>query len=108
MKLKIFFLLLMVSCNQVSNNGAERNNLPVFFTYGESFPNGYAGDGNGHDTITQKFGFYIKRVAGCLVTEGLEDSVKVNNTKSDLKMTKKYGYDWKQKFEEQTKLKLSF
>lgn len=79
--------------------------LPTFLLYGELMPIDYIED---RDTlITQKYGFNLKRVAYCDVTNELIDSVKVINTANSLKMQQKHGKQWIANFETKTHLKVS-
>ncbi len=86
-------------------NKNEKNEIPTFLIYGEIPPVGYLEEQD--STIAKKFGFNIKRVAGCDVTEELIDSIRKINKKNDLIMQFQYGKDWKREFEIQTNIKLS-
>ncbi len=79
--------------------------LPLFQIYGELAPVGYVDSAN---PITEKYGFRVERVAGCEVDSSESNSVDSNNKKSLEAMNEKYGKDWRKKFFDATKLKLSF
>lgn len=86
-------------------NKIEKNEIPTFLIYGEIPPVGYLEEQD--SSIAKKFGFNIKRVAGCDVTEELVDSIKKINQKNDQIMQLQFGKDWKREFEIQTNLKIS-
>ena len=87
----------------VNNTDSVKSETVVFLNYGMIIP-GYALE---IDSVkTKKFGFIIKNVAGCEVTDALLDRIKTNNEASDLKMKTKYGNNWQQDFEKTAKLKL--
>ena len=102
-------IILLFSCKQkpTKQNFDEITNVsvPTFLIYGELVPNGYVKEKD--SSVTQQFGFNIKRVAGCEVTNKLVARVKENNEKNNLIMRSKYGTNWKQKFETAAKLKLA-
>lgn len=116
-KLLILFLLFaLLSCNENTintiNNKQDNNiagavlldTLPVFQIYGELAPADYIDDDN---PITEKYGFRVKRVAGCEVDDDILNSVHKNNQRSLKIMNQKYGKNWIQDFENKTKYKLS-
>ena len=87
----------------VNNTNSVKNETVVFLNYGMIIP-GYALE---IDSVkTKKFGFIIKNVAGCEVTDALLDSIKTNNEASNLKMKTKYGKNWQLDFEKTAKMKL--
>ena len=112
---RILFLFtvfsVIISCSKkadkqtiiVKNTDSVKSETVVFLNYGMIIP-GYALE---IDSVkTKKFGFIIKNVAGCEVTDALLDSIKTNNEASDLKMKTKYGNNWQLDFEKNAKLKL--
>lgn len=109
----IGFFSLLISCQQASKQPnvvetapkIDTVSIPVFLVYGELPPVGYAEEED--SLITQKFGFHIKRIAGCEITTQLVDSVKTINQENNSVMKSKYGNDWGQKFETTAKLKLA-
>lgn len=85
-------------------NSKGEDSLKVFLIYGELAPYGYLDDEN---SITEKYGFKLKRVAGCEVEESMvRDVLKQNNT-ALIEMNKKYGDDWIKEFEKKTQYKLA-
>ena len=110
MKLLILLCFFLVSCKKVSTNikytakqvATVKKELPTFFIYGEPPPIGYLCDEN---SITEKYGFKVKRVAGCEVSQKLIDEVNLNNAKMIIIMNKKYGNNWLKNFEKKTGLK---
>lgn len=114
MRYTCFFIIsiLFLSCNQEADKPQKLQNLPkkepqktIFLIYGELAPTGYIKEQD--SSITQKFGFCVKRITGCEVTPELTDSVKVINQKNNSLMQSKYGKDWIQKFEKETNMKLA-
>lgn len=49
--------------------------------------------------IDEKWNIYHKRVAGCLVTSELVDSVRTFNDITQEKLVAKYGSDWKDRYD---------
>lgn len=114
MKKLLYFTLifLAISCEtkiEKPNSGeiakSTKPDIPAFLVYGELPPVDYAEDQD--STTTKKFGFVVKRVAGCEVTNSLLDSVHTINKESDEKMIAKYGENWKENFEKKSNLKLA-
>ncbi len=109
----ITVLSIVVSCKQKSTkqkfietpNKSVTESIPTFLIYGELMPDGYIKQKD--SSITQKFGFNIKRVAGCEITNKLVDSVKTINQKNNEIMRSQYGNNWKQKFETATRQKIA-
>lgn len=81
-----------------------KEELPTFMIYGEAFPVDYADEKD--SLITQKFGFKMKRVAGCEISNVLKQSVISNNRKEDQKMQQLFGKNWKEDFTKKYKLEL--
>lgn len=78
--------------------------LPVFETYGELPPQGYLYDA---DTITERYGFKLKNLAGCEV-DGLDlPAIQCHNRAVRDQLAKKYGKQWLEKFERETHYKLA-
>ena len=78
--------------------------LPVFFIYGELAPMGYL---NGEDPITEKYGFKLKRIAGCEISNTIIKKAYTQNQKSFKEMNTKYGKYWIDEFEKKSKYKLA-
>lgn len=66
-----------------------------FLTYG--FPN--VERDKLKDLISSQWKIKYESVAGCTVTQKLMDSVRAENEKTDLALQKKYGKNWKEKYE---------
>lgn len=78
--------------------------LPVFETYGELPPQGYLYDA---DTLTERYGFKLKNLAGCEV-DGLDlRAIQRHNRGVRDQLAKKYGEQWLEKFERETHYKLA-
>lgn len=87
----------------VKNTDSIKSETVVFLNYGMIIP-GYALE---IDSVkTKKFGFIIKNVAGCEVTDALLYRIKTNNETSNLKMKTRYGNNWQLDFEKTAKMKL--
>lgn len=81
-----------------------KDKLPTFMIYGEPYPVGYAEEQD--SLVTEKFGFKIKRVAGCEISNVLKQSVINNNRKENQKMEQLFGKNWKENFAKKSKLEL--
>jgi hypothetical protein len=46
------------------------------------------------EVVANKWGFTYKRVAGCMVTQKLQDNVKLHNESVNLALTDKFGKNW--------------
>lgn len=100
-------LLLTLACNQ-----AKKQSLPkkieketiTYFTYGELPPAGYVY----YDTVFNmpKYAFKIKNMGGCEPVGVDYEKLGQTNQKTATYMYKKFGKNWAQDFETQTKLKL--
>ena len=110
MKQILILLLFFISCKKDSSIIATldaqitvvQNELPTFFIYGELSPVGYL---SGENPITEKYGFKVKRVAGCEVKQKTIDDCTSNNKNAMALMNKKYGKNWLKNFEKETGLK---
>ena len=87
----------------IKTDSSVQDSLAVFFIYGELAPDGYLDDEN---SITESYGFKLKRIAGCEVDETIVNEAHVLNKKTLIEMNKKYGNDWMDSFEKKTKYKL--
>jgi hypothetical protein len=77
--------------------------LPTFQIYGELAPVGYLDSKN---PITEKYGFFMERIAGCAVGSDEAKEVSKNNAEALVKMNVKYGDNWQANFEKETGYKL--
>ncbi len=84
---------------------SKTENLATFLILGEIAPVGYTEEQD--SVITQHYGFTIKRVADCEVTDELLTLVKIANEKNDALMQQRYGKDWIANFEQKSNLKLA-
>ena len=96
--------LLVLSQDRDGIEKSENEKMPTFLIYGELAPVDYLDDEN---VITEKYGFKLRRVAGCAVSLSLVISVKLNNRVAFRRMNKRYGEDWMQRFENETNWKLA-
>ncbi len=102
----VFFTNKTENVNYVENESEE--DIVTFFLYGELLTDDYIDpylDEN-VEKITKKFGFIVERIAGCELTSDLEETARIQNKKSNIKMKLKYGDNWKNDFENKTKKKL--
>mgnify|MGYP000645707263 CR=1 FL=1 len=110
-------ILLFMSCNnsKKTTQTSDKNQadtittenievLPTFQIYGESLPVGYLDDEN---PITEKYGFRMKRIAGCTLGSDEAKKAKQNNAQLMKKMNEEYGVDWRAVFEKETGFKLA-
>lgn len=116
--LSIILLTVLYSCSGQTNTDKIENQhqesiqtdantqdeLAVFLIYGELAPDDYLDDAN---SITEGYGFQLKRIAGCEVDEAILNEAHSQNKKSLEFMNKKYGKDWMDAFEKKTNYKLS-
>lgn len=106
------FLFVLSQCQKdsakISSTPLTLEKIPTFEVYGELAPIDYVDGYNPkHDSITKKYGFLMKRVADCEVTDGLVRKANRNNQKALEEMNKKYGENWQSQFEKETGLKLA-
>jgi hypothetical protein len=96
----------VIEFRDIENEVEEpKDSIVEFQIYGELAPDDYLSES---DTISLKYGFKFKRLAGCVVTSELMDSVSLNNAKSVLLMEEKYGSDWKNQMESKTGKRITF
>ncbi len=88
----------------IKTDSGVKDSLATFFIYGELAPTGYLDDEN---SITENYGFKLKRIAGCDIDETIVNQAHTQNQKALIKMNKKYGNDWMLEFENKTKYKLA-
>ena len=88
----------------IKTDSDVKDSLVTFFIYGELAPTGYLDDEN---SITEKYGFKLKRIAGSDVDETIIKETHTQNQKALMKMNEEYGNDWMLKFEDKTKYKLA-
>lgn len=106
------FLFVLSQCQKdhVSSSTATQTveKIPTFEVYGELAPIDYVDGYNPkHDSITRKYGFLMKRVADCEVTDGLVKKANRTNQEALQEMNRKYGEKWQEKFEKETGLKIA-
>ena len=105
------FLFVLSQCQKdtakISSTQQTLEKIPTFEVYGGLAPIDYVDGYNPkHDSITRKFGFLMKRVADCEVTDDLVRKANRNNQKALEEMNKKYGENWQEKFEKEMGLKI--
>ena len=116
--MKKFFLAILVllvvfcACSQRTDkipfslpeySEQTTDSIPEFYIYGELAPQGYLDDEN---PLTEKFGFKVKRVAGCEIEQDEREKILTHNHRLFDYMTEKYGEGWESNFEKETHLKL--
>lgn len=106
------FLFVLSQCKKdpekISPTQQTVEKIPTFEVYGELAPSDYVDGYNPkHDSITKKYGFLVKRVADCEVTDDLVNKANRNNQKALEEMNKKYGHNWQSQFEKETGLKIA-
>jgi hypothetical protein len=92
----LLLLLLFVSCHVFAQSGVSHKKFKLL-TYG--LPD-FARQ-NASNIIQNKWGIQFYGVAGCVVTEDLEDSVKKENNTVRKLIEAKYGTNWGDKFYEE-------
>lgn len=106
----VLFVLYQCQKEQITNSTKPQmeEKISIFEVYGSLAPPDYADGYNPkHDSITKKYGFLMKRVADCEVTEGLVKKANRNNQNAFKEMNKKYGENWQSQFENEAGLKIS-
>lgn len=98
----LFTALLAISCHQpkkvdkpVAKQPKQQAQKLEYWTYG--LPNSVYQQ-KAEEVISRKWGFSIKSIAGCVVTQGLLDSVKQHNLVVDKSLSAKYGKDWNDRY----------
>jgi hypothetical protein len=84
-------LLQVAPCFSQSNFAKPQFRL---LTYGEP-----SSKKETYEFVGQRWGIEFYPVAGCVVTQELIDSVKYHNQEIESLIIKKYGVDWKSKFD---------
>ena len=88
----------------ITTDSTEEDGLVTFFIYGELAPTNYLDDEN---SITENYGFKLKRIAGSDVDENIVNQALTQNKDALAIMNEKYGKNWMVDFENKTKLKLA-
>lgn len=88
----------------ITAESAEKDSLVTFFIYGELAPANYLDDEN---SITENYGFKLKRIAGSDVDKNMVNQALTQNKDALAKMNEKYGKNWMVDFENKTKYKLA-
>jgi hypothetical protein len=108
----LFTALLAISCHQpkkVDKHVAKQPKQQVqkleYWTYGLPNP---PYQQKAEEVISRKWGFSTKSVAGCVVTEGLLDSVKQHNLAVDKSLSAKYGKDWNDRYRKELEAEVVF
>ncbi len=108
--LTIFALLFLFSCSKPpkEQQTSTQKEYETFFLYGELSADGYLDTWTTSkaDSITAKYGFRLKRIAGCEIDEIDIKAVLLHNKKALKAMNTKYGNEWIPKFEKETHYKL--
>ena len=81
----------------ISSKKQSADTTLILLTYG--LP--YFDRQNSENVICRKWGIRFYPVAGCVVTEDLVDSVKTNNEKINKLIERKYGTNWRDRFEKE-------
>ncbi|MBS7564169.1 hypothetical protein KHS38_07105 [Mucilaginibacter sp. Bleaf8] len=110
--LVILALCLNLGCkpkNQKAAHGkavskADSTESTLFYTYGLPGP---AESENATSVVAAKWGFGYKSVAGCTVSEKLVDSVQKHNEQVEEGLIKKYGKDWRARFNKEAATELA-
>jgi hypothetical protein len=90
-------LLVMTGCSDETESEGQQLQL---WTYG--LP--HFERQNAEYVVAKKWGFEFKAVAGCNVSNGLKRRADRHNKKAEAAIAKKYGSDWKEKFEKEVDL----
>jgi hypothetical protein len=89
-------MIIFISCNEKTKKDVKENKTDfTLLTYG--LPN--MERQNSNYIIAKKWGITFYPVAGCVVTEELQDSVNTINTIVNKNIENKYGKKWREKFE---------
>jgi hypothetical protein len=92
--LSLLFLPLFLSVTNCLGQTQSTKPILRLLTYG--LPN--FEKQNSKNVVSKKWGIEFYPVAGCIVTDELEDSVKEENGKVEPLIAKKYGKNWRDKF----------
>jgi len=85
------------------SNPHLQDSITTFLIYGELAPDGYL---DTEDSITYRYGFRLKRVAGCEISSLEINKIHQHNQQAITKMNKKFGLNWIDEFEKSTNHKL--
>ncbi|GAA4166469.1 hypothetical protein GCM10022217_40320 [Chryseobacterium ginsenosidimutans] len=97
LKILSFLLALMLtfSCEKKEGTMIHEDGYYWFLSYG--YPNFQRI--KLEDGISEKWKIKTIRVAGCVITEELMDSVRIENKKTNVALQKKYGKNWEKDYE---------
>lgn len=117
--LSIIVLIILSSCSEqpvtpldiekieqisIEVDSNVQDSLMLFQIYGELAPDGYL---DGKNSLTEEYGFQLKRVAGCEVEDGMVKNILKQNNAALSEMNRIYGDDWIIEFEKKTNYKLA-
>jgi hypothetical protein len=102
MVVKLIVLCVLISCSECfaqTHEKKARKFLVTYFRYGGPADFGYT------DSCTivlrKLYGFKDKSIAGCIVNNRILIRAAIQNTKSDLIQTIRFGRKWKDEFEDE-------
>jgi len=87
----LFAIIIVLSCHEKEETMIHKDGYYWFLTYG--FPDFQREEFE--KTVNKKWKIKTVRVAGCVVTQELMDSVRSENKKTNLALQKRYGKNWK-------------
>ena len=92
--LHLLFLLMVISCHVVAQKQIAPKKYKLL-TYG--LPD-FSRE-NAYRIVAEKWNIQFYAVAGCIVTEELQDSVRKENEKTHKLLEATYGKNWEEKFD---------
>lgn len=107
---KFLFLILISSITLTNISCTAKNNLDNFtiISYGISAINVDGLDsknGEAFSIVAKRWGINFKS-NGCVINNSLKRKIEKNNREAFANIKRKYGKDWKQKFNEEVKKEL--
>jgi hypothetical protein len=54
---------------------------------------------NARDIVAERYGFYYRSIAGCVINEEMMDTVRPHNERIDKKLALRHGKNWRKKFD---------
>ncbi|MEO8405928.1 MAG: hypothetical protein ABI480_15080 [Chitinophagaceae bacterium] len=94
--ISIAIILMVVSLQCISCNGRTKSLKQQFLLLTYGLPD--FDRQNSTNVVADKWGIRFRTVAGCIVTQELENMVEEQNRSVEPLIAKKYGKDWKDKF----------
>ena len=93
---------LILFCNAQDSTASKNNKANNFTLLTSGLPD--MQERNARDVVAEKWKIQFRPVAACMVPKELRDSIRKHNLIANQTIEKKYGKNWKEKFEKEVKI----